>query len=246
MKDFNYPILDHLKKGLATKFNHRNTPFLVESYGAFPYENKFRALEVFSIINQTGRYEYYFPPDFAPSNPFGTIEQYAFPYPQIFVFSDCIIVCGPTEIYEYIKSNDYYIPNIFSLKLYDIPEYSTWEAVDFKTYIYLTNGKMVVTKSATTGEYSLKFGRDSLPAALSVCNYQGQVLLGSPVNYSFNTTPTITAINIVLSLVATSTSSSFPLTGYTTLGVDPGSLLLAAIRRNNVGILFLNQNNITF
>lgn len=314
MKDFNYPVLDHLKKGLATRYNHRNAPFLVESYGAFPYENKLRSLDLFSIIN-----------------PF-IVGPFTFPYPQLFVYSDCIIFCTSTEIYEYtppvteqvslvlpktyaigfdsvkkltaiqvvfslsgtpirytidgtlptistgtlvqngqtviIGGNAYvqsflamqtnpagrsvlyctycYSYESFDLKVDEIPEYSTWEAVDFKTYIYLSNGKMVVTKSATTGLYSRKFGRDSLPAALSVCNYQGQVLLGSPINYPFHTIITPSAIIIVLSLATTTTSSSFPLSGYSTLGVDPGSFLLAATRRNDVGILLFVQHGDTF
>lgn len=152
MKDFNYPITEHLKKGLAVTYNPRNVPFLVESIGAFPYENKLQAIKVFGRIDTS------------------SLGALSFPYPQLFVFSDSILVCTQTKIYELVD-------NALVLKIENLPAGQTWSAVDFKTYIYLTNAMCVVEKNSQNGVYALNI---TLPFGMCVCNYNGQILLGSP------------------------------------------------------------------
>ena len=152
MKDFNYPITEHLKKGLAVTYNPRNVPFLVESIGAFPYEGKLQAIKEFERIDTS------------------SLGALSFPYPQLFVFSDSILVCTQTKIYELVD-------NALVLKIENLPAGQTWSAVDFKTYIYLTNAMCVVEKNSQNGVYALNI---TLPFGMCVCNYNGQILLGSP------------------------------------------------------------------
>ena len=152
MKDFNYPIIDHLKKGLSPKYNHRNQPFLSESLNAFPKNDKLQTVASFTAIDTSS---------------LGTLSC---PYPQLFVFSDCIIVCTRTAMYEYDGTS-------LTKKVDSLLAGNTWDALDFKTYILLTNGITTVIKKSTTGEYVVDA---DLPAAVSVCNYNGQVLIGSP------------------------------------------------------------------
>lgn len=93
----------------------------------------------------------------------------AFPYPQIFVLINHIIVCSNNKIYEYYNGS-------LSLKI-TTEEGSTWKLVDFIDYLYLSNGKVAVIRTATSGAYSIS---SDLPIAGAMCNYNGQVLIGSP------------------------------------------------------------------
>jgi len=92
-----------------------------------------------------------------------------FPFPQLFVFTNMIIVCGETDIFEYVNG-------ALSWKL-TVDAGSTWAAADFHKYVYMSNSKVAVVKSASTGEYSTT---TALPIASSIINFNGQVLIGAP------------------------------------------------------------------
>jgi len=92
----------------------------------------------------------------------------SFPYPQIFVFTNVIIICGETKIYEWVNSA--------LVEKLEVSAGSSWKALDFFDYIYLTNAKVSVERDAGTKAYSLS----SQPIASAACNYNGQVLLGAP------------------------------------------------------------------
>jgi hypothetical protein len=94
----------------------------------------------------------------------------AFPFPQIFVFTNMIIVCSRTKIYEWVSS-------ALVLKYTASTASGMWEAVDFYDYIYLTNGAEAVVRDAGTKVYTLSA---TLPHGTCVCNYNGQVLIGAP------------------------------------------------------------------
>ena len=93
----------------------------------------------------------------------------AFPFPQIFVFTNVIIVCSRTTIYEWVAG-------ALVSKL-TVAAGSTWTAVDFFDYVYLSNGKVAVIRDATSKVYSTT---TTLPTASSICNFNGQVLVGAP------------------------------------------------------------------
>jgi hypothetical protein len=93
-----------------------------------------------------------------------------FPFPQLFVFTNLIIVCGRLKVYELTSGS-------LSLKYTATTGGSTWTAVDFYNYVYLSNGREAVTRNPDTGVYSLA---TTLPKAMSICNFNGQVIIGAP------------------------------------------------------------------
>ena len=93
-----------------------------------------------------------------------------FPFPQLFVFTNMIIVCGLKKIYEWNGTS-------LDLKYTATDAGSTWSAVAFYDYVYMSNGKIVVIRSAGDFTYSLS---SILPSAMAICNYNGQVIIGAP------------------------------------------------------------------
>lgn len=99
-----------------------------------------------------------------------------FPYPQIFVSSEVIIVCTRTEIYE--VSDD--TPTLMLTVTGGAP----WTCLAFHHYVYLSNGTVVVVRDAITHDYALN---TDLPTSMSACNYNGQILVAAPdAGYEFD------------------------------------------------------------
>jgi hypothetical protein len=92
-----------------------------------------------------------------------------FPYPQIFVFIDVIIVCGLTTIYEWVSS-------ALVSKLVTTAG-DPWSAVDFHKFIYLSNSKVAVVRDVGDGTYATTA---NLPIASSICDLNGQIIIGAP------------------------------------------------------------------
>jgi len=92
-----------------------------------------------------------------------------FPYPQIFVFTNMIIVCSSTTIYEWVNSA--LVPKLVTTAG------STWSAVDFYDYVYMSNGTVAVVRSATDKTYS---ETTDLPTSMAACNFNGQMFIGAP------------------------------------------------------------------
>lgn len=152
MRNFSLNLKPYINKGLASKNNPRNQPLLIESVGAIPYNDALQAIEEFTRIDTSSLVA-------------------EFPYPQIFVLSESILVCTETAIYEYNNNNT------LTLKISGLPAGTTWDVVDFKSYILMVNGQCAVTRNPLSGD----FIRDlSMPFGNCICNYNGQVLLGSP------------------------------------------------------------------
>ncbi len=63
-----------------------------------------------------------------------------FPYPQIFVFTNVIIVCSSTKVYEWVSSA--------LVEKIEVSAGSTWVALDFNDYIYLSNGNAAVVRDS--------------------------------------------------------------------------------------------------
>ena len=151
-KEFSYVInSEHLVKGLRpSERAARDTKFLVEAKGAIGRDG------VLCAIDQLTR--------------FSTSVTDTFPFPQLFVFTNFVLVCGLTKIYE-LKNGVLTLVHTASIAG------STWTAVDFYDYAYLTNGQVAVVRSPDTGIYSES---TILPTGLSLCNFNGQVLVGAP------------------------------------------------------------------
>lgn len=167
MKDFEYTI-DNIGKGLRpSSHNPRNSPFLVESIGAFPYDGVLQSVAQLLRVDTSALI-------------------CSFPYPQIFVLSDYIIVCTQTAIVELTDIG--VIDGWGDAPWGEFPWGSTlltgltagwpWVCVDFKLFIYLTNGKIAIIRDTETGAWTIN--PENIPFGTALCNYNGQVLVGSP------------------------------------------------------------------
>jgi len=72
----------------------------------------------------------------------------AFPYPQVFVFTEAIIFCDSQNIYEWDGL-------ALNLMLGPVTAGTLWSAVAYGRFIFMTNGAVSVVKSSTSGVYSL-------------------------------------------------------------------------------------------
>ena len=151
MRKFTFTIKSSkLSKGLRpSKRMPRDSKFLVTCLGAVGRD------DVLQVIDQFTR--------------LGTGDTDSFPYPQLFVFTNMIIVCTQTKIYEWVNS-------ALALKL-TVSAGSTWVAMDFYDYVYLSNGNVAVTRDSGTKVYSTT---TNLPTAMAALNFNGQVMLGAP------------------------------------------------------------------
>jgi hypothetical protein len=141
---------DDLAKGLRPKSsNPRNNHYLTKSSGAVGKDGVLQTLATLTKIDPEA-------------------YEFTFPYPQVFVFTNHIIVCDATRIFELVSSS-------LELKL-TVTTGSTWSAVDFFDYIYLSNETVSVIRS-TYGTYELT---TDLPKTSAICNFNGQVIIGSP------------------------------------------------------------------
>jgi len=94
-----------------------------------------------------------------------------FPYPQVFIFTNMIIVCSQTTIYEWVASA--LVPKVGPVAAGEL-----WSAVDLLNFVYLTNGSVAVRRNPATGNYSIT---TDYPTARAICNFNSQVFVGSPV-----------------------------------------------------------------
>ncbi len=139
-----------LSRGLRnSKRNPRNNNTLIGLEGAVGRDEILSALDALSRIDSS-------------------VITDSFPYPQIFVFTKAILVCGSTKIYEYDGS---------LTLVATVTAGSTWKALDFFDFIYMSNGKVVVTRDTASGNYAES---SDFPVASAMCNFNGQVLIGSP------------------------------------------------------------------
>jgi hypothetical protein len=152
-KDFTFTITaEQLARGLRpSQRAPRDSKFLVESKGAVGRDGVICAIDELTRL--------------------ATAEVTdTFPFPQLFVFTNLIIVCGRVKIYELTSGS-------LSLKYTATTGGSTWTAVDFYNYVYLSNGREAVVRNPDTGVYSIS---STLPKAMSICNFNGQVVIGAP------------------------------------------------------------------
>ena len=152
MSEFSFTIESkHLSRGLRpSKRNPRNSQFLVECAGAVGRDGVLQCLDEITRLATTAITD-------------------GFPYPQIFVFTNMIIICGQTKIYEWVSGA--------LVEKLTVTAGSTWSAVDFYDYVYLSNSKVAVIRNAADKTYSIT---TDLPICMAVCNFKGQVIIGAP------------------------------------------------------------------
>ena len=92
-----------------------------------------------------------------------------FPYPQIFMFPSRILICGETKIYELVAG---------ALVLrHTVAAGTTWSAIAFHDYIYMSNGVVAVLRAAEDGSWSTTTDQ---PTASAICDFNSQVIIGGP------------------------------------------------------------------
>ena len=143
---------EDLSKGLRSSvYSPRNKKYLTECIGAIGYEGALQAIEdISNLIIDTSLI----------TNPF--------PYPQIFIGTTHIVICGQTDIYELVADS--------LVHKLTVEAGIRWSAIDFYNYIYLSNGKVSVTRDALSGTYTLS----DLPITSTICDFNGQVMIGAP------------------------------------------------------------------
>lgn len=140
---------NQLSKGLRpSKLMPRNTKFLTECKGAVGKDGVLQAGDELVRFDTTS-------------------ISAIFPYPQIFVFTEMVIVCTATDIYEVVSG-------VLTHKL-TVAEGRTWSAVDYAEFVYLSNNKVSVTRSPGSGAYAVSA---TLPTAAAICDFNGQCMIG--------------------------------------------------------------------
>lgn len=141
-----------LSRGLRpSKRMPRNSGYLVECSGAVGRDGVLQALEELTRLDTS-------------------VITDAFPFPQIFVFTQMVIVCSSTKIYEYDAAGAL-------VEKLTVTGGSTWSAVDYSDFLYMSNGSVAVIRSAQTQEYSIVTNQ---PTAMAICDFNGQAIIGAP------------------------------------------------------------------
>lgn len=144
---------EELAQGLRnTKRNPRNNKRLVECKGAVGLDG---VLQVLSDLTD----------DVIDTS----VITDSFPFPQVFVFTNVIIVCGMKKIYEYVAGS-------LTLVITASLGADLWSAVDFHNFVYMSNGQVAIQRRAEDGVYE---EITTQPVANAICNYNGQVLIGA-------------------------------------------------------------------
>ena len=95
---------------------------------------------------------------------------YFFPFPQVFVFDFVTIICNQKEIYEKIA-------NSYILKYTTNVAASSWECINVGQFCLLSNGHVILKRDPVSLTYE---ELDDVPTGMSLCNYNAQILIGSP------------------------------------------------------------------
>lgn len=129
----------------------RNTVFLVESVGMVGRDGVLSAIDELSRLSTSDITD-------------------TFPFPQIFVCTHVILICGRVKIYELVSGS-------LSEKIEATVGGGRWCCMDFDDYIYLSNGEVAIIRSTTDKSYS---ETSDLPTATGALNYNGQMMITAP------------------------------------------------------------------
>ena len=147
---------EELSRGLRpSKRSPRNSKFLVESISAVGIDGVLQVIDdlnVNKIVTELSITD-------------------GFPYPQIFVFVEFVLICGETSIYEWDGA-------ALTSVLGPVAAGDLWSMVDFQPFIYASNRTVAAFRDADSGLWSVT---TNYPIAGAICDFNGQVLVGSPV-----------------------------------------------------------------
>jgi hypothetical protein len=153
---FAFYITDEfLARGLrSTRRAIKNSSLLIECKGAVGRDGTLSAV-----------------PNFYRSSLFESalVVKNDFPFPQVFMTDDLVIVCNRTSILEKVGNN-------LVSKISGLTGGGKWGFSSSGRFAYLSNGVVTVIRNPNNDVYSID---TNLPKTTSICNYNGQVIVGS-------------------------------------------------------------------
>lgn len=140
---------EQLQRGLRPMAEvPRNSNYLITCDGAIGYHGTLQGIQAVTALATTAIAD-------------------GHPYPQLFLLSNLILVCGKTKIYEWDGS-------ALVLKL-TVTTGNPWTVVEFYDQLLLSNGVVTVERRALNKMYAV---RNDLPVAEALFNFGGQVIAG--------------------------------------------------------------------
>lgn len=156
MQEFTLVFREGLARGLREKkTNPRNAEALVECQGMFPETGIVRALDDLSSYD-------------IDTSALGC----SYPFPQLFVLKNMVLVCTKTNIYEYAGGS-------LSAVFEGATAGSVWTLADYGRFIIMTNGACLLHRDAENGDFSLYTNCD-IPTCLCLADVNGQIFVGAP------------------------------------------------------------------
>lgn len=138
---------EQLQRGLRPMAEvPRNSNFLIQCDGAIGYHGSLQGIQAVTALATAAITD-------------------GFPYPQLFICANVIVICGRTKIYEWVNSA--------LVEKITVTAGNPWTLVDFYDQLYLSNGVVAVERRAGDKVYAV---RADLPIAEALCNYGGQVI----------------------------------------------------------------------
>jgi hypothetical protein len=151
---YEIPSTDLIKGLRINKNSPRNSKFLAKCQSAIGLDGGLQVLpdETINLLNTIAITD-------------------GFPYPQLFVCVNMIVVCGKTTIYELEGST---VTQVLTGLTAGIP----WSLVDYFDLAYASNGQVVAKRDPLTRTWSLD--STGLPTAGAACDFNGQLVIGAP------------------------------------------------------------------
>jgi len=140
---------EQLQRGLRPLLEvPRNSNFLIQCDGAIGYHGSLQGIAALTALSTAAITD-------------------GFPYPQIFLLSNLILICGRTKLYEWVNST--------LVEKITVTGGNPWTVIESYDQLYLSNGVVAVERRASDKVYAL---RADLPKAEALFNYGGQILAG--------------------------------------------------------------------
>ena len=152
MRGYNYPLGKLIQKGLRTdRSNQRNSDGLIECFNLKPHISGLIAYEELSSL-------------------FTDLE-FIWPYPQAIMTSKFRWMLTVDKIYS--ADTDWNVILAQNSEPGDL-----WDVADFGDYLLFCNGTRLVERSSA-GVFSSNTSLSTVPLALSICNFNGQLIAGN-------------------------------------------------------------------
>jgi hypothetical protein len=126
----------------------RNSNFLVQCDGAIGYHGSLQGIAALTAIDTSAIVD-------------------GHPYPQIFLLSNLILICGKTKLYEWVGSA--------LVEKITVTAGNPWTVIESYDQLYLSNGVVAVERRAGDKVYAL---RADLPIAEALFSYGGRIIAG--------------------------------------------------------------------